>query len=616
MQIRVLGPLDASIEDRSLSLGGAKQRAVLAMLVLDANRTVSADRLIEGLWGDDVPASAPKMLQNYIWRLRGVLAGDGGAEIVTHGRGYELRIDPALVDVNRLERLVAEAGRNGGGAAREALALFRGDPLADLADEPFAMSEIRRLDELRLSAQELALNADLAAGRHEAVIGDIEALLARSPLRERLHGLRMLALYRCGRQAEALEAYGEARRTLVEQIGVEPGPELRRLHQAILRAAACGSRRTAAAAGSKAPSRALPRMRSSPSMPSSSASPATCCSGSPARARAARSSGAARPLSELAGADEVVARLTDRRLLTTGDGAVEVAHEALLREWPRLRAWLDEDVHGRRLHRQISDAANAWEADAHDPGPLYRGARLSAALEWRAAHEAELNAGERAFLDAGRAAAERANRRLRVVLGAVSLLLVAAVLAGLSHSKNVARRARASGPPRRSDSARWPSRSRRSIARCCSRARRSRSTTTRRRSNTMLAALLRSPAAIRVMRGDGGRMLAVAVRPDGAVVVAGDNAGRLMIFDAAVAASSPGTTAAARCRRCGSARTGRAWRSSAGQGRRRRRPARRDDAAPDRATPGSRGPRRARAHDRVLAGLPRAGRGVSPVAHR
>ena len=114
MQIRVLGHLEASVEDRSLALGGAKQRAVLAMLVLDANRTVSAERLIEGLWGEDVPASAPKMLQNYVWRLRGVLAADGGAEIVTHGRGYELRIDPELVDVRRLERLVVGGGSQRG----------------------------------------------------------------------------------------------------------------------------------------------------------------------------------------------------------------------------------------------------------------------------------------------------------------------------------------------------------------------------------------------------------------------------------------------------------------------------------------------------------------------
>ena len=180
MQIRVLGPVEASVEERSLPLGGAKQRAVLAMLALEANRTVSAERLIEGLWGEDVPASAHKMLQTYVWRLRGLLAADGGAEIVTHGRGYELRIDPERIDVRRLERLVAEAGHNGGGAAHAAVALFRGDPLADISDTPFAAPEIRRLEELRLTASELALKADLAAGRHQEVIGEIEALLAET----------------------------------------------------------------------------------------------------------------------------------------------------------------------------------------------------------------------------------------------------------------------------------------------------------------------------------------------------------------------------------------------------------------------------------------------------
>ena len=240
MQIRVLGHLEVTVDDRPVVLGGPKQRAVLAMLGLEANRTVTADRLAEGLWGEEPPASAGKMVQNYVWRLRHALPDDGGAAILTHGRGYELRIDPELVDVRRLERLVAEASRDGtardpGHAAREALALFRGEPLADLADEPFATSEIPRLEGLRETAAGLAIDADLASGRHLEVIGEIEALLARNPLRERLHAQRMLALYRCGRQAEALESYQHARRTLVDEIGVEPGPELRRLHEAILR---------------------------------------------------------------------------------------------------------------------------------------------------------------------------------------------------------------------------------------------------------------------------------------------------------------------------------------------------------------------------------------------
>jgi WD40 repeat protein/DNA-binding SARP family transcriptional activator len=1024
MQIRVLGHLEASVDERSLALGGAKQRAVLAMLVLDSNRTVSAERLIEGLWGEQVPVSAPKMLQTYVWRLRGVLRADGAAQIVTHGRGYELRIDPELVDVRRLERLMSEAGRNGGGAAHEALALFRGDPLADLADEPFAATEIRRLQELRLTAAELALNADLAGGGHQEVIGDIEALLAENPLRERLHGLRILALYRCGRQAEALDAYRDARRTLVEQIGVEPGPELRRLHEAVLRQDASldvrpvvadlpreldattappligregelrrlqvrwqraakgagalitliggygmGKTRLAAAlagdahredaavlyaTGTGAPEVALAaiarvrdarrptllvlddadrspaevhdavrelaralaavpalvvatgqeaaalahlrprdsvtleplgaeavrliaslyapagrdvappvetllatsrgvarrvheaagdwarreatrrvdatadrtaagrsqvraleaeltgnvvelrsaheragllagdadteptlvcpykglatfdtddaeyffgreqlvaelvaRLVGSPLLgvvgPSGSGKSSVVragllhalaggvlpgsdtwsrllirpgehpmrelcairgqidggrrvvlavdqfeelftacheerersefvaelvrtardpdgagvvvlavradfygrCAAYPELARLlgannvlvgpmsrdearraierpaervglkvepelvdallsdvegepgalpllstallelwrqragrrlllaayARSGGvhgavarlaeeafvqfdpsqqgvARNVLLRLAGegegravvrrrialsqleverrADvaEVVARLTERRLLTIGDGAVEVAHEALLREWPRLRAWLEDDAQGRQLHRRLGDAALAWEADARDPGGLYRGARLSGALEWRATHEDQLNATERAFLDAGQAAAERAQRRLRLVLGGVSVLLLAAVIAGLvaldqrGNARTQARAAEAQRLGAQALSERALDRSlllaREAIALDDSLATRS----------TLLSALLRSPAAIRVLRGDGGRMLSVAVAPDGRTVVTGDNNGDVIAFDA------------------------------------------------------------------------------------
>jgi WD40 repeat protein/DNA-binding SARP family transcriptional activator len=239
MQIHVLGHLEVKVDDRPVILGGPKQRAVLAMLGLEANRTVTADRLVAGLWGEEPPASAAKMVQNYVWRLRQALA-DEGAAILTHGRGYELQIDPELVDVHRLERLVADARRSGvaresGHAAREALALFRGEPLADLADEPFATTEIPRLEGMRETAAELAIDADLASGRHQEVIGEIDALLARSPLRERLHAQRMLALYRCGRQAEALESYQRARRILVDEIGIEPGTELRQLHEAILR---------------------------------------------------------------------------------------------------------------------------------------------------------------------------------------------------------------------------------------------------------------------------------------------------------------------------------------------------------------------------------------------
>ena len=176
------------------------------------------------------------MVQNYVWRLRKALAADGGAEIVTRGRAYELLIDRELIDALRFERLVGEATRGApGDAARQALALFHGDPLADISDEPFAGAEIRRLEALRLTAAELAIDADLAEGRHQEVVGEIDALLAENPLRERLHAQRLLALYRCGRQADALAAYRDARRALVEDVGIEPGPELQRLHAAILR---------------------------------------------------------------------------------------------------------------------------------------------------------------------------------------------------------------------------------------------------------------------------------------------------------------------------------------------------------------------------------------------
>ena len=239
MQIRVLGHVEASVDGRELTLGGRKPRAVLAMLAIEANRTVSADRIIDGLWGEEPPASAAKMVQNYVWRLRRVLSDDEAAEIVTRGRGYELRIDPECVDVSRAERLISEAteaapagARN---AARQALVLFNGVPLADLADEPFAVAEIPRLEELRETAAELAVEADLAAGRHAELVPELERLLAAHPLRERLHAQRMLALYRCGRQADALEAYRQARQTLVEEIGIEPSAELRGLHDAMLR---------------------------------------------------------------------------------------------------------------------------------------------------------------------------------------------------------------------------------------------------------------------------------------------------------------------------------------------------------------------------------------------
>src|SRR5829696_4231682 len=219
MQIRLLGTIDVDLDDRPLKLAGPKQRAVLSMLALSANATVAVERLVEGLWGEEPPPTAAKMVQQYVSQLRRLLPENGAARIATHGRGYELQIDPAAVDALQFERLV----------------LWHGAPLAGMLQEPFAAAEVRRLEELHLAATELALEDDLDAGRHGEAIGRLRALVDDHPLRERLRALLMLALYRAGRQAEALDVFRDARYALVETLGLEPGPELRRLQEAILR---------------------------------------------------------------------------------------------------------------------------------------------------------------------------------------------------------------------------------------------------------------------------------------------------------------------------------------------------------------------------------------------
>jgi DNA-binding SARP family transcriptional activator len=246
MEFRILGPLEALEEGRSVGLGGSKQRALLALFLLHANQALSVDRLIDELWGERPPATAAKTVRVYISRLRRALAGgegDGSAGVVaTRGHGYELSLDPERLDAHRFERLVAEgrgelaAGCPERAAAtlEEGLSLWRGPPLADLAYERFAQREAARLEELRIDALEQLVDAKLALGAHGELIGRLEALIAEHPYRERLRGLLMLALYRSDRQAEALAAYQEARRTLVEELGIEPGERLRELERAIL----------------------------------------------------------------------------------------------------------------------------------------------------------------------------------------------------------------------------------------------------------------------------------------------------------------------------------------------------------------------------------------------
>jgi DNA-binding SARP family transcriptional activator len=241
VEYRILGPLEVEENGQARQLGGAKQRALLAVLLVHANEVVSADRLIESVWGEHRPATAAKTLQVHVSRLRKALGRAGRLE--SRAGGYVLELTAGELDLDRFRELVAEGvralernqPRAAGELLREALALWRGPPLADFVYDSFAQAEIGRLDELRLEAVERRIEADLALGRQRAVIGELEALVREHPLRERLCGHLMLALYRSGRQAEALEVYQAARSALVEELGIEPGRPLRELHQQILR---------------------------------------------------------------------------------------------------------------------------------------------------------------------------------------------------------------------------------------------------------------------------------------------------------------------------------------------------------------------------------------------
>ena len=239
MDYRILGPLEALDGERQLPLGGAKQRAVLAVLLLHANETLTRDVIVDELWGEDAPPTAAKVLQNCVSALRKELPPD---TIRTVAGAYSITLEPGELDRDRFERLLAEgraaleAGDHADAAEqfRRALALWRGAPLSDFSYEGFAQNEIKRLEELHVAALEDRIEAELALGHHDELVPELEALVTRHPLRERLRGQLMLALYRAGRQAEALESYRAARRTLLAELGIEPGRALRELEQAIL----------------------------------------------------------------------------------------------------------------------------------------------------------------------------------------------------------------------------------------------------------------------------------------------------------------------------------------------------------------------------------------------
>ncbi len=242
MEFRALGPLAVSQGDRLLALGGPKQRVLLALLVIHANEVVSADRLADELWGDDPPADPGGTMQVYVSNLRKRLEPDRGRTappelLLTRAPGYVLQVEPSQVDALRFAELVAggrgalarHAPDEAAATLRQALDLWRGPALADLADHPFAHAFVARLDEARVSALEDLYDAELALGRHAESVEALQSLVAEHPVRERLRGQLMLALYRGGRQAEALAAYQDARSVLVEGLGIDPGPDLQRI---------------------------------------------------------------------------------------------------------------------------------------------------------------------------------------------------------------------------------------------------------------------------------------------------------------------------------------------------------------------------------------------------
>ena len=239
MQFRILGPIEARLDDGPAALGAPKQRGLLALLLVHRRRVVTAEQLIDGLWGEAPPASALQSLQVYVHGLRRAL---GAERIETAGRGYRVVVEEDELDLDRFERTLErgraalEAGRTDDAVddLREALSIWRGPALADLPEETRRAAEAERLEELRLTALELRYDAELAGGRHDAVVAELETLTAEHPYRERFLEQRLVALYRCGRQTEALEVYRSAREVLAEELGLDPGPALQELERSIL----------------------------------------------------------------------------------------------------------------------------------------------------------------------------------------------------------------------------------------------------------------------------------------------------------------------------------------------------------------------------------------------
>ena len=785
LEFRILGPLVVRVDGDAVHTGGPKQRGVLALLLLRANRVVARERLIEELFADQSPNSAEHALHNHVSRLRKLLSAAPLDEprLVARPPGYLLRVEPGELDLERFEQLAAEgrealAAGDPATAARSLRAaeeLWTGRPLGDLEFERLARLEAERLDELRLAALEVRIDAELALARHLTLVPELEALVAEHPYRERFRAQLMLALYRAGRQAESLDFYRRTRTLLDEELGIEPAVELRQLERAILvqdPSLVVAEHPTATASAppvcpfkgllpfEEADARfffgrerlideLLPRLRDAPllliSGPSGIGKSSLLRAGllprvtdlrrivirpgehlptlgtlragerllvavdqleevfAPSVPEDARHAflqalvdaawdpdrrvtvvlalradfwgrvGAYPELADLAAANHVLlgpmqrielrraiegpceraglraepalverlvdevageigglpllstalvdlyaerddrlltlasyertggvsgaigrhaettfasldgesqhiaksiflrlvtgggeepfarrrvarteldaddaqvaavlATLVERRLLVADDGSIELVHEALIEQWPRLFGWLEEDVEGRRLHRHLAESAAAWEASGRDAGELYRGARLAAILEWvGGADGPALNRVEMEFVAASRAAAtveaerqRRANRRLRGILAAAVALLVVAAAAGavaLIERGTARRRETAAIAERLGAQALAEPRLDRALLLAREGVNLDDSLATR---SNLLAALLRSPAALAVLQGGGSRVLDDALSADGRVLVARGDDGSVTFFDA------------------------------------------------------------------------------------
>ena len=780
LEFRILGPLSVRIDGSEVPAGGPKQRALLALLLLGANRVVSRDRLVAELFPEQSVNSADHALRNHVSRLRKVLAPAAVDEprLVARAPGYLLRIEPEELDLEQFEELVASgrealAAGNAGAAAEllgRALGLWHGRPLADLEFEPFARVEVERLEELRLAAVEERVDADLALGRHAALVSELESLVEDNPYRERFRAQLMLALYRSGRQAEGLDVYRRTRAFFVDELGLEPGIELQELERAILvqapelsppprsgpsrRAARpdcpykglapfetedadlysgrerlveeltgrlgdapllalvglSGSGKSSLLRAGLIPALGAPSVLLRPSTASAedvTAAMSAARAGQPVviavdqfeelfadtvseeerrrfvaglvdaawdgerravvllalradflghlarygeladlaanqvllgpmsktelrravrrpaevaglevepelvdalvddvaieagslpllsttlvelwRARegglltlesyrrlggvhgvverhaeaAYRSLGVGdqpvarrlflrlvsgggdepavrrRASRDELGSDEqsarVLASLVERRLLVLGEDGVELVHEALLEQWPRLRDWLDEDAQGRRLRAQVAGAAAAWESAGRGRDELMRGARLAAVVDWAETSGDELSPAEQEFVRASRTEHARQARRLRLGLAGTLLLLVIAVAAGIA-----ALASRASATRNATDAiaqrlgAQALSEPRLDRALLLARAGIALDDTEATRSD-LLATLLRSPAALQVMHPGGARVVDDALSPDGRVLAVRGDDGSVSFFDA------------------------------------------------------------------------------------